>query len=192
MLRYNGRRLALKDDVSANGGMSYKREAPVSDMPSNGPIVDLTPDEVKQVPSAGATQAPESATPAPETATPPPEAAPQPPAKAAPPLPPPAGVRVTFKGNTYDLTAFASVVSGVLVLASCLTCNTLFYCLPLVPIVLGLIGVVSANQSVDARRTRNWSWVGIAAGIFMLAMLLLAIVLYIAFIVLMIYLGNYD
>ena len=176
----------------------------MSDMPSNGPIVDLTPDEVKQVPSAGATQAPEGATPTPESAIPAPESAilapetapttpaPQPPAKSAPALPPPAGVRVTFKGNTYDLTSFAALVSGVLVLASCLTCNTVFYCLPLVPIVLGLIGVVSANQSVDARRTRNWSWVGIAAGIFILAMLLLAIVLYIAFIVLMIYLGNYD
>ena len=162
----------------------------MSDMPSSGPIVDLTPDEVKPVPAAGATQAPETAIPPPETA--PPTPAPQPPSQAAPPLPPPAGVRVTFKGNTYDLTAFASLVSGVLVLASCLTCNTVVYCLPLVPIVLGLIGVVSANQSVDARRTRNWSWVGIAAGIFILAMLLLAIVLYIAFIVLMIYLGNYD
>lgn len=149
----------------------------MSDTPSQGPIVDLTPEEIKSVPapSSAATSAPEAA-----KAAPPPAAQPA------------EGPLVTFRGNTYDLAAFGSLISGIIVLASCLTCNTSTYCLPLLPIVLGLIGVVSANQSVDARRTRTWSWIGVAAGVLILVVVLAAIVLYIAFVVLMIYLGEVD
>ena len=146
-----------------------------------GPIVDLTPDEVRPVdaaaPPAAEATAPESAA----DTTPPPTA------PASPP-----GVRITFMGNTYDLAAYGALLSGIIVLASCLTCNSIYYCLPLAPIVLGLIGVVSANQAVDARRTRTWSWIGIASGLFILLVILAGIVLYIAFIVLMIYLGEVD
>jgi hypothetical protein len=97
---------------------------------------------------------------------------------------------VTFRGNTYDLAALGSLASGALVIFSCLTCNLGFYCLPFVPIVLGMIGVLAARQSVDEQRTRVWSWLGIAAGAFIVLLVVAGIVLYIAFIVLAIVAGG--
>jgi hypothetical protein len=143
----------------------------------------LTPDEIRPIDPAPSADAIAQEQPA--HAEPSVPAAPS--AAATPP-----GARITFMGNTYDLAAYSALISGVIVLASCLTCNTVYYCLPLAPIILGLIGVVSANQSVDARRTRTWSWIGIASGLFILLVVLAGIVLYIAFIVLMIYLGEVD
>lgn len=168
-------------------GCRHLRRVAVSESSPEGPIIDLTPDEVRPI----ANEAPEGSVTEPvgdgvaeSITTPPPPTAPSPPT-----LP---GIRVTFRGNTYDLAAYSALFSGVIVLTSCLTCNTVTYCLPLIPIVLGLIGIVSANQSVDARRTRTWSWIGIASGLFILLLTLAGIVLYIAFIVLMIYLGEVD
>lgn len=156
----------------------------MSHPPSEGPIIDLTPDEIRPVGDA-----PPATDVVTEEAAP--AASPGTPASPSPSSTPP-GVRITFMGNTYDLAAYGALLSGVIVLASCLTCNTVYYCLPLAPIILGLIGVVSANQAVDARRTRTWSWIGIASGLFILLVILAGIVLYIAFIVLMIYLGKVD
>ncbi len=96
----------------------------------------------------------------------------------------------TFKGNTYDLAALGALTSGVVVLFSCLTCNMGFYCLPLLPLVLGLIGLLSARQSVEEERTRLWSWLGIAAGGFITLLIVAGIVLYVAFIVLAIVAGE--
>ncbi len=104
----------------------------------------------------------------------------------------PAGVQVTFMGNTYDLMSVVAVVTGGLVLVSCLTCNVGFYCLPLVPIVLGLVGLLSAHQSVDEKRTRLFSWLGIASGGLLLLLLLVVVALYVGFIVFMIALGEFD
>jgi hypothetical protein len=104
--------------------------------------------------------------------------------------PRPAAPEVTFRGNTYDLAALGALASGALVLFSCLTCNLGFYCLPLVPIVLGLIGVLAARQSVNEQRTRVWSWLGIAAGAFIVLLVVAGIVLYVAFIVLAVVAGG--
>lgn len=95
--------------------------------------------------------------------------------------------RTTFLGNTYDLAALGALGSGVLALLSCVTCNTVYYCLPLLPIALGVVGLVAAERSVNASRTRTWSWIGIAAGIVIVLVTLAAIVLYIAFVALMLY-----
>jgi len=105
-------------------------------------------------------------------------------------LPRPAAPEATFRGNTYDLTALGALTSGVLVLFSCLTCGFGFYCLPFVPLVLGLIGVLAARQSVEEKRTRLWSWLGIAAGGLMLLLIIAGVVLYIAFIVLAVAAGQ--
>jgi hypothetical protein len=167
----------------------------VNNTPSEGPIVDLTPDEVKPVAEPRAPEtipAAEEPASVPGASTAPAAAPPAPAVPPAVPVPSGGGVRVTFLGNTYDLAAYGALISGIIVLASCLTCNTIYYCLPLAPIILGLIGVVSANQAVDARRTRIWSWIGIAAGGFFLLVVLAGIILYVAFIVLMIYLGKVD
>ncbi|MGQ9502271.1 MAG: hypothetical protein ACUVSF_07560 [Anaerolineae bacterium] len=95
--------------------------------------------------------------------------------------------RATFLGNTYDLAALGALSSGVLALLSCVTCNTIYYCVPLLPIALGVIGLVAAERSVNTHRTRTWSWIGIAAGIIILLVALAAVVLYIAFIALIFY-----
>jgi hypothetical protein len=99
---------------------------------------------------------------------------------------------VTFMGNTYDLLSVVSVVTGGLVLVSCLTCNMGYYCLPLVPIVLGLVGVLSAHQSVNMERTRLLSWLGVASGGILLLLLLAAVAMYVGFVVLMITMGGFE
>jgi len=63
---------------------------------------------------------------------------------------------VTFMGNTYDLAALGALGSGAVVLFSCLTCNLGYYCLPFIPLLLGLVGIVSAREAIDKERTRLW------------------------------------
>ncbi len=104
--------------------------------------------------------------------------------------PRPAAPGVTFRGNAYDLAALGALSSGVVVLFSCLTCNMGFYCLPLLPLVLGLIGLLSARQSVEQERTRLWSWLGIATGGLIMLLVIAGVVLYIAFVVLVILAGQ--
>jgi hypothetical protein len=100
----------------------------------------------------------------------------------------PEGVRpqrpaVTFMGNAYDLTSLGALGSGLVVLFTCLTCGTGVYCLPVVPIVMGAVGLLAARQSVDARRTRLWSWLGLGMGGLVVLAVTTAIVLYVGLIV---------
>lgn len=81
---------------------------------------------------------------------------------------------VTFMGNTYDLAALGALGSGALVLFSCLTCNLGYYCLPFIPLLLGLVGIVSAREAVNKERTQLWSWLGIGAGVIVIVVALLA------------------
>jgi len=99
---------------------------------------------------------------------------------------------VTFRGNSYDLVSLVSLASGGLILFTCLTCNLGYYCMPIIPMALGLVGVLSAHRAVDARRTRLWSWLGIAAGGLMLLLILVVVALYVGFIVLLIAVGELD
>jgi hypothetical protein len=92
--------------------------------------------------------------------------------------------QVTFRGNSYDLTSLGSLVTGGLILFSCVTCGMGYYCMPVIAVVLGAIGVLGARQAVDRERTRLWSWLGIATGGFILLIMAAAFVLYIAFIIL--------
>ena len=100
--------------------------------------------------------------------------------------------RVTFKGNAYDLMSLGSLATGALLLFSCLTCNLGYYCFPLLPVVLGLVGLLAARQSVEVKRTRLWSWLGIAAGGIVVLLVVAGIGLYIAFIVLMAIAGGFK
>jgi len=102
------------------------------------------------------------------------------------------GPRVTFRGNSYDLVSLVSLATGGLILFTCLTCNLGYYCMPIIPMALGLVGVLSAHQAVDAKRTRLWSWLGIAAGSLMLLLILVVVALYVGFIVLLIAVGEID
>jgi hypothetical protein len=77
-----------------------------------------------------------------------------------------------------------------MLLFSCLTCNMGYYCLPFISLVLGVVGVLSARQAVEAERTKLWSWLGIAAGGLVLLLIAVFFVLYVGFIVLAIATGQ--
>jgi hypothetical protein len=87
---------------------------------------------------------------------------------------------VTFMGNTYDLASLGALASGVLLLFMCMTCNQGFLCLPFVPIVAGIIGLLSARQAVNEERTKLWSWLGIGMGGAVLVLIGVAVLLYLA------------
>ena len=112
------------------------------------------------------------------------------PGTVTPTAPGPAGPKITFQGNTTDLASLGALATGVLMLISCLTCNTGAYCLPLVPIVLGLVGLLQAGQAVDPERARRWSWLGIAAGALIIFLVLTLVLLYVAFIVFLAIVGR--
>ncbi|MGC9467632.1 MAG: hypothetical protein ACP5HS_03495 [Anaerolineae bacterium] len=98
--------------------------------------------------------------------------------------------KVTFRGNSYDLTALGAFASGIVVLLTCLTCGQFAYCLPAVPLVLGIIGLVMAGQSVDEERTKRWSWLGIGGGAFVALLAAAAILGYFVFVVFLVLLSN--
>ena len=92
--------------------------------------------------------------------------------------PPPTRPTVTFMGNAYDLTSLGALASGLLVLFMCLTCSVGFYCLPFIPLVLGLIGVIASRNAVDSQRTATYSWIGLGIGAIILILLAACVVLY--------------
>jgi len=88
-------------------------------------------------------------------------------------------------GNTYDLVSLGALGSALLTAFLCLTLSYGIYFLPILPLVLGLIGLLAANRAVDEQRTRTFSWIGLllGAGILLLIVLCLigSIVLYALF-----------
>ncbi len=101
------------------------------------------------------------------------------------PEPGPTRPAVTFMGNTYDLVSLGALGSALLTAFLCLTLSYGIYFLPILPLVLGLIGLLAANRAVDEQRTRTFSWIGLllGAGILLLIVLCLigSIVLYALF-----------
>jgi hypothetical protein len=89
---------------------------------------------------------------------------------------------VTFMGNTYDLVSLGALASGLLMAFGCLTCNMGWYCMPFVPIVAAIVGLSTARQAVDAERTRQWSSIGLGAGIFALLLIAVAVMAYVGLI----------
>ncbi len=78
---------------------------------------------------------------------------------AQPPL-----VAEQYRGNQYDVYSMLAATLGGTVLALCFSANVGFYCLPIVPLVLGIIAYRNARTSVDPQRTRNLALLGIAGG----------------------------
>jgi hypothetical protein len=99
------------------------------------------------------------------------------------PVLPPERPAVTFLGNSIDLASLGAMVLGLLSLFMCMSCNMGFYCLPFIPIILGLVGLVSAGQAVDVERTRLWSWIGLGSGLFFLVLFAAALIFYIALLI---------
>jgi thiol:disulfide interchange protein len=92
-----------------------------------------------------------------------------------PRLPAPAMPQVTQQRNSSDLIALLAGVSGILSIATCFGIG-LAICippLPLVPLLLGGIGLAGARHATQPRRARLLSWLGIigGAGFIVIAML---------------------
>lgn len=69
-------------------------------------------------------------------------------------------------------------MGGVLLL-SCVTFSIGQYCLPVLPIILGVVGLLTAKNSLNPDRTRLLSWLSIGAGgvvILLLAIVFLGII----------------
>jgi hypothetical protein len=96
--------------------------------------------------------------------------------------PQPERPQVTFRGNSYDLISLGAVASAAILLLMCFTCNMGFYCLPFIPLLLGIIGLLVAKDSVDEERTRLLSWIGVGSGGVVLVLGTLAVLAYFAFI----------
>jgi len=94
---------------------------------------------------------------------------------------PPTRRTVTFMGNTYDLAALVALTTGVVVLLLCLSCGWALYCLPVVPIIAGVIALVSAQRAVAPERTRLHAWLGIGGGGVGLLIMITGLLLYLAF-----------
>ncbi|MGB8644139.1 MAG: hypothetical protein WCF84_02805 [Anaerolineae bacterium] len=81
------------------------------------------------------------------------------PAPPAPPL-----ITQEYRGNQYDLYSLLAGTLGGATLLMCFSGGIAYYCLPIVPLVLGIIALRRANTAADPRRTRNLAWIGIAGG----------------------------
>jgi hypothetical protein len=97
-----------------------------------------------------------------------------------------ASPQITFRGNSYDLMSVVGVTVGGMTLLTCATCNMGFYCLPLVPIILGIIGLVAAKDSVDPERTKLLSWLSVGSGAVIIILIAAIFIIYFAFIFIMI------
>jgi hypothetical protein len=97
-----------------------------------------------------------------------------------------------YKGNVYDITSLIAVIIGLGVLLLCLSCNMGFYIMPFLAIILGIVGVVKANNSENPERTQLLSWLGIGGGTVMLLITVIGIALYILLIVLVLRTNNYS
>ena len=91
---------------------------------------------------------------------------------------------VTFMGNTYDLAALVALTTGAVVLLLCLSCGWALYCLPVIPIIAGVIALVSARRAANPERTRLHAWLGIGGGGVGLLIMITGLLLYLAFVVL--------
>ena len=109
---------------------------------------------------------------------------PKPSISSEPGLPPSSSGATIFQGNSYDLVAFIGVVIGGMALLSCVTLGMGQYCMPLLPIILGIVGLVSAKDSLNPERTRRLSWLSIGAGGVILLLLLIVVGVYIGLVVL--------
>ena len=97
------------------------------------------------------------------------------------PVQPATRPEITFQGNNYDLMSVVGVVIGGSVLFTCATCNFGFYCLPFIPIILGIIGLLTTKDAVDPDRTRLLSWISIGSGTAILILIGLFILAYLGF-----------
>ncbi|MBN2005909.1 MAG: hypothetical protein JXA21_21305 [Anaerolineae bacterium] len=80
------------------------------------------------------------------------------------------------RGNAADFTALGALASGLLTLFLCLSCGTGLWCLPALPVGLGVAGLLMAKRAVGEERSRRWSVIGLVAGMAVVAFLVLAMI----------------
>ena len=85
----------------------------------------------------------------------------------------------TFIGNTNDMVAVVGAVTAGIAGLCCITGGYGIYCLPIVPIVLGIAALINASQSVDPERTRRWGWVSLGVGGGVLVLLIVCGILFV-------------
>lgn len=146
-------------------------------MDDNPEFLDLNPDS--ETGSATAAE-PEISTPSEETDSPVVPVSAESSAKPA----------ITFRGNSYDLASVVGLTIGAMVLLSCLTCNLAYYCLPVIPVILGIIGLAAAKDSVDPDRTKLLSWLSLGSGAVILVLIFLFMAAYIGLIVFVVMADN--
>ena len=88
---------------------------------------------------------------------------------------------ITFRGNNYDLMSVVGATLAGGTLFACGTCGFGFYCLPFVPLILGIVGLFSLKESVDPSRTQLLSWFSVGVGTVFVLLILAGIVLYILY-----------
>lgn len=88
---------------------------------------------------------------------------------------------VTFRGNNYDLMSVVGATLAGGTLFACGTCGMGFYCLPFIPLILGIVGLFSLKESVDPDRTKMLSWASIAVGALFVLLILAGIMFYILY-----------
>jgi hypothetical protein len=71
---------------------------------------------------------------------------------------------ITIEANNNDVIALIGAIGAGIVFTSCVTCNMNLYCLPFVVLLLGVVGLLTANDSADPHRTRLLSWFSIVIG----------------------------
>lgn len=94
--------------------------------------------------------------------------------------------KATMRGNAFDLTSLGALASGVLMLFMCLSCNLGFYCLPALPIILGVVGLATARKAVNREQSQTMSWVGLAAGGLSILLMAAGFIFYIGLYILLI------
>ncbi len=85
-----------------------------------------------------------------------------------------------YRGNWTDIVGLLAAMLGMAAVAPCFM-GGLFSCLPL---ILGAVGLLSAKDAVDPRRTRILSWTGIGLSAIVYVLIALFVFCYFAFVLL--------
>lgn len=85
-----------------------------------------------------------------------------------------------YQGNGYDIAALLAAVLGGVALLSCGTLGYFIYCLPLLPLAVGVVALLTTRRAVDPQRSRVLSWVGVGAGAVTTLALIVGFLLWVA------------
>jgi hypothetical protein len=90
---------------------------------------------------------------------------------------------ITRQRNGNDIIALLACISGVISIATCFGIGIAICVppLPLVPLLLGSIGLAGSKNATRPEQARLFSWIGIAGGAGFVAIVLLAVIGSVAF-----------